>query len=102
MTAASIPFVEPKEPDWNNIMKLAGPAIRAKRWANFGPISEGLADEVAKVAGLPESRVAVPASSGTTALHAIVGMHEILAERPLIWIVSAFGFLATVIGPLAD
>jgi dTDP-4-amino-4,6-dideoxygalactose transaminase len=64
-------------------------------------LSELFADAVAKIADLEEDRVAVPASSATTALHAVVGTHEVLAGRPLVWLVSAFGFFSTVIGPLA-
>ena len=102
MTKASIQFVEPKVPDWTNIAELSAPALRAERWANFGPLSELFAAEVAKIADLGKDRMVIPTSSATTALHAIVGMHEILAGRPLVWVVSAFGFVSTVIGPLAS
>jgi dTDP-4-amino-4,6-dideoxygalactose transaminase len=101
MTKPIIPFVEPKQPDWANVAKLSAPAVQAKRWANFGPVSALFAAEVAKIAGLGADRVAIPASSATAALYAVVGMHEMLAERPLVWAVSAFGFLSTVAGPLA-
>jgi dTDP-4-amino-4,6-dideoxygalactose transaminase len=102
MTSANIPFVEPKEPDWANIARLCAPSSQAMRWTNFGPLSDLFAAEVAKIANLGEDRVAIPASSATTALHAVVGMHEVLAGRPLVWLVSAYGFFSTAIGPLAD
>ena len=50
---------------------------------------------------LGSDREVVPASSATAALHATVGMHQVRAGRPLVWAISAFGFMSTAIGPLA-
>jgi dTDP-4-amino-4,6-dideoxygalactose transaminase len=101
MTMPRIPFIEPKEPDWFKVAELSALSVRAKRWTNYGPLGEMFAAEVADIVGLGPDRVVVPASSATTALQAVTGLHAVVAGRPLVWAVSAFGFFSTVIGPLA-
>jgi len=52
------------------------------------------------VLDLPADRVALPCASGTHALFAAAALAEREFERR--WIVSAYGFRATVIGPFAN
>ncbi len=51
---------------------------------------------------LDAGRVVVSASSATAALFALAGAHAEQAGRPMVWAVSAFGFMSTAIGPLMD
>ena len=101
LDADRVPFVEPKTPDWSRIAEICMLSQQEERWANFGPVQRSLASVLHVTMGIPEDRVVVPASSATAALHAVVGMHAITSGRPLTWVVSAFGFPATAIGPLA-
>ena len=96
-----IPFVESKEPNWRRVATVTAPSVRAGRWANFGPVNDTFAARVTEMIGGQSDRVVVPSSSATTALYAVAGMHASRANRPLVWAVSAFGFVSTVIGPLA-
>jgi dTDP-4-amino-4,6-dideoxygalactose transaminase len=100
--STKVRFVEDKLPDWRFVEDIAQLSARAGRWANFGPVQYRLADVIAKMLDLDADRVVVPASSATSALHALTGIYAQDAGRPLIWAVSAFGFFSTVIGPLAN
>lgn len=95
-----IPFVEPKSPNWQRLQEICSASEAQSRWANFGPVSEALEVLLHRLMGLPSSRGVVAASSATTALHAVLGIHAVTAGRPLRWAISAFGFYSTAIGPL--
>lgn len=99
--ASQIRFVEDKLPDWAYVTDVLRLSAGAGRWANFGPVQERLADTIARLLRLDAGRAVVTASSATSALNALAGVHAALAGRPLTWAVSAFGFFSTVIGPLA-
>lgn len=96
-----VPFVQPKEPDWNRIASICKASARAQRWTNFGPVSEALAATIASIVRLPDDRAVVVSSSATIALQAIAGMHAVRAKRPLNWLISAFGFFSTAINSFA-
>jgi dTDP-4-amino-4,6-dideoxygalactose transaminase len=98
----SVPFVEPKTPDWGRVAQICSLSERERRWANFGPVEGVLSQVIQEITSLGNDQCAVPSSSATTALHAVVGLHAITAGRPLNWAVSAFGFASSVIGPLCD
>ncbi|MCP4307956.1 MAG: DegT/DnrJ/EryC1/StrS aminotransferase family protein, partial [bacterium] len=95
-----VSFVERKVPDWCRFAEITEPSVETGRWANFGPTSGAFAAIVSDLIGLPAHRVVVPSSSATTALHAVVGMHNVRAGRKLTWAISAFGFVSTAVGPL--
>jgi dTDP-4-amino-4,6-dideoxygalactose transaminase len=99
--AAPIRFVEDKPPDWAYVAQVLRLSADAGRWANFGPVQSRLAETVAGLLQLDAGRAVVTASSATSALHALAGVHARQAGRPLVWAVSAFGFFSTVVGPLA-
>jgi dTDP-4-amino-4,6-dideoxygalactose transaminase len=94
-------FIEDKPVDWRLVENTMRLSARAGRYANFGPVQHHLADVVSKMLGLGADRVVVPASSATSALHAIAGSYAQSAGHPLVWAISAFGFFSTAIGPLA-
>jgi dTDP-4-amino-4,6-dideoxygalactose transaminase len=94
-------FIEDKYPNWSRLEQIMAHSARAKRWANFGPVEKLLSDTVATMLALPVGRAVVPASSATSALHAVAGAHAELRGRPLTWAICAFGFSSTAIGPLA-
>lgn len=97
---AKIRFVEDKSPDWMRVQELLERSSRAGRWANFGPVQQHFTELVARILDLDASRAVVSASSATSALFAVVGAHAEEAGRPLVWAVSAFGFMSTAVGPL--
>lgn len=99
--ADTVPFVEPKRPDWDRIAEICALSADAQRWANFGPVSVALGKVIERLLHLPDDRAVVPASSATAALQAIAGMHAVRAGRSLVWAISAFGFFSTAIGPFA-
>lgn len=96
-----ISYVEAKHPDWNRVAEICSLSERTNRWANFGPVTEALARVIEFVTGISGKRVAVVASSATSALQAAAGVHSVNAGRPLRWAVSAFAFPATECGPFA-
>lgn len=97
-----VDFVERKAPDLSRLAALLEPSRATNRWANRGPASRGLEEAVATLVGVGADRAVVACSSGTAALFAVVGARHYLAGRPLRWVVSAFGFHSTRLGPLAD
>jgi dTDP-4-amino-4,6-dideoxygalactose transaminase len=99
--ASQVRFVEDKFPDWDFVRNVLELSAEAGRWANFGPVQNRLAETIARLLQLDGSRAVVTASSATSALHALAGVHTLQAGRPLVWAISAFGFFSTAIGPLA-
>jgi dTDP-4-amino-4,6-dideoxygalactose transaminase len=96
-----ISYVEAKHPDWSRVAEICRLSERENRWANFGPVTRALALVIEFVTGISGKRVAVVASSATSALQAAAGVHSVNAGRPLRWAVSAFAFPATECGPFA-
>jgi dTDP-4-amino-4,6-dideoxygalactose transaminase len=99
---ATIRFVEHKPLDLAYVDSLLRLSRDTNHWTNFGPVSLQLEHEIAARLDLGPSLRVVMCSSGTQALHALIGMHETLADRPLRWATSAFGYYCSVQGPLAN
>jgi dTDP-4-amino-4,6-dideoxygalactose transaminase len=95
-------FVEQKRPDYDWIREQLAPSEAAGMWANFGPASLRLEEEIAAALDVPPTRSVVACASGTAALYALVQLHAFLAGKPLRWAVCAFTFYAQRQGPLAD
>lgn len=95
-------FVEAKRPDWARIEQIAGLSARANQWANFGPVTIALERELERVLKLPSDRAIVMASNATAATFASAGLAAERLGRPVRWVSSAFGFMSTAIGPLAE
>lgn len=99
---ATIRFVEDKPVDLHVVERLLRLSQTANHWTNFGPVSLRLEREIASRLGLDASLRVVMCSSGTQALHALVGLHESLAGRSLRWAAGAFGYYCSIQGPLAQ
>ncbi len=99
--ATPVRFVEDKPSDWLRVEELLRQSASAGRWTNFGPVQHLFTEVVERMLRLDSGRAVVSASSGTSALFALAGVHAEEAGRPLVWAVSAFGFFSTTIGPLA-
>jgi len=96
-----IAFIEPKKPDFNRIQELLSQSDLENHWSNFGPVWQRLKSFIEIRLKLPSSRVAIPCASGTQALTAAAAITaRNPADKP--WLVSAFGFRSTIIGPFAD
>lgn len=99
--APLVPFVERKPIDWALVDELLGRSEEANRFANFGPVSRLLEEAVRELLVLPPAKEVVACKSATDALHLLVGVHEYRRGQPLRWVISAFGFFSTAVGPLA-
>ncbi len=100
MHGPKVEFVERKEPDWARVQAWLTRSREVNRWANGGPVARALEQTVAELLRLPEDRAVVATASATAAMFALAGAHSYRAGRPLRWVVSAFGFFTTAIGPL--
>jgi len=97
-----VAFIEQKCPDFDQLAEILSLSADSGYWANFGPISSLLESVLERYLHLPPSRAAVMCSSGTAALVTAIALKEYRAGRRLRWVVSAYGFRASCLGPLAD
>lgn len=97
---AGVRFIEDKLPNWPRVQELLQHSSNAGRWANFGPVQHHFTEVVARMLDLDAGRVVVSTSSATAALFALAGAYAEQAGRPMVWAISAFGFMSTAIGPL--
>jgi dTDP-4-amino-4,6-dideoxygalactose transaminase len=97
-----IAFIEQKAPNFAQLPEILHLSAESGRWTNFGPVSSLLESALEQQLNLPPSRAVVMCSSGTAALLATIALKEYLARRRLRWVVSAFGFRAGSLGPLAN
>lgn len=93
-------FVEDKELDMAMVGQFLSASKIANHWSNFGPVASRLEKKIAQDLNLSEDLRVVMCASGTAALHAVVSLHETIADRPLRWATSSFGFYTSVQGPL--
>ena len=94
-------FIEQKYPGFLQIAEILRLSADSGYWTNFGPVSSLLESAVEHHLNLPPSRAAVMCASGTAALLALVALKEHGIGRGLRWVVSAYGFRSTCLGPLA-
>jgi dTDP-4-amino-4,6-dideoxygalactose transaminase len=99
--ARPVPFIEHKCPDLRQLSEILRLSSDSGYWTNFGPVSALLESTLERYLNLPASRAVVMCGSGTSALLALIALKEHLAGRSLRWVVSAFGFRSTRLGPLA-
>ncbi len=97
-----ISFIEKKFPNLDELNEILRPCAESGQWANFGPISSLLESTLARHVNLHPSRAVVMCSSATAALLTITAMKNYRAGRRLRWVISAYGFRSTRLGPLAD
>jgi hypothetical protein len=94
-----VAFIEQKFPDFEHLAATLRLSADSGSWANFGPVSSLLEFTLEQHLNLPTSRAVVMCSSGTAALLSLVALKEHRAQRRLRWVVSAFGFRASCLGP---
>jgi dTDP-4-amino-4,6-dideoxygalactose transaminase len=97
-----VSFIEQKSPNFDFLAETLRLSSHSGRWTNFGPVSFLLESALHRHLKLTPSRAVVMCSSGTAALLATVALKEYLARRRLRWVISAYGFRATCLGPLAN
>lgn len=97
-----VAFVERKQPCWPRVQQLLNFSRLQNRWANGGPVSIALENAISAKLRLPDDRRVVMCSSGTAALLALASAHNYHTDSRLHWVVSAFGFPSTTVGPLVD
>lgn len=96
-----VAFIEQKFPDFGKLAEILRISANSGYWTNFGPVSALLESALEQYLNLPSSRAVVMCSSGTTALLSLIALKEHSAGRSLRWVVSAYGFRSTLLGPLA-
>ena len=100
--ARPLPFIEHKFPDLAELAEILRLSSESGYWTNFGPVCSLLESALERYLNLPPSRKVVMCSSGTAALFTWIAVKQYQAGRKLRWVVSAYGFPSTYIGPLAD
>lgn len=97
--ASPIAFIEDKRPDLDVVAELLKSSASKNHWTNFGPVWQSLKLHIEGALDLSRNRTAVPCASGT---HALAAAAALCSERGVRrWIVSSYGFRATVVGPFA-
>jgi dTDP-4-amino-4,6-dideoxygalactose transaminase len=96
-----VAFIERKVPDFTQLAEILHLSANSGCWTNFGPVASLLESTLEQHLHLSPSRAVVMCSSGTAALLALIGLKEYYAQRRLRWVVSAFGFRSSCLGPLA-
>jgi dTDP-4-amino-4,6-dideoxygalactose transaminase len=99
--AYPVSFIEQKPPDFQQLADILRLSADTGIWTNFGPVSSLLESALAQHLNLSPAHAVVMCSSGTAALLSLIGLKEYRAQRRLRWVVSAFGFRASCLGPLA-
>ncbi|WP_432448881.1 DegT/DnrJ/EryC1/StrS family aminotransferase [Aliiroseovarius marinus] len=97
-----VKFIEHKPLEFDHVERLIEPARVSNHFTNFGPVTTQLENALHALWGLPEDRVVIAASSATTALFALVGVHSHRLGRPLRIAASSFGFMSSNIGPISE
>jgi dTDP-4-amino-4,6-dideoxygalactose transaminase len=95
-------FIENKSIDYELYYQLLGISDIENHWANFGPVSFLLERSLKESMKVNQDKSVVVCKSATEALHALVGLFNIKAGKPLRWVVSAYGFFSSHIGPLTN
>lgn len=97
-----IAFIENKPMDFQAIANLLEESQRRNHWANYGPATQYLEEFLADKLNLPKNKSVIMCKSGTAALHTLVQLEELKAQKKLNWVISSFGFIASNIGCLSD
>jgi len=100
--ARPIPFVPTKEIDPGLQERLWALSTRQHHWANYGPVNRVLEGHVHQALSLPASSRVISAASATLALEAVAAAYDAELGRGTRWVVSAFGFPCTTLGPFAE
>ena len=95
-------YVEDKPIDLGLVGTFLQESQKANHWTNFGPLSMQLETEIAQRLSLDSSLIVVMCASGSVAMHALISLHETLANKKLRWATSSFGFYSSIQGPLQD
>ena len=95
-------FIEHKLPRLEELEEILRLSADSGYWTNFGPVCRLLECALASHLNLTPGRSAVMCSSGTAALLTLAALKEYRAGRKLRWVISAYGFRSSCLGPLAD
>lgn len=96
-----IKYIEDKQIDWDIVKNLLEKTKTINQWSNNGPVSLDLESWIEEYLQLKNYKVVVT-NSGTSALHALINMHEYISGKNLKWVVSSFSFPCCVEGPLSN
>ncbi|HEY4282748.1 MAG TPA: DegT/DnrJ/EryC1/StrS family aminotransferase [Chthoniobacterales bacterium] len=94
-------YLENKPPNHQRVKELLGLSAKANHWANGGPVSCLLEEQIAEITQLHPERTVVGCANGTAALNILAGLHAMKRGRALRWVVSGYSFFSCFIGPFA-
>ena len=100
-----IGFVEEKPIDWDVVNELLGSSATLNHYTNHGPVSIQLEQTLMDMFEpdiLEPNRTVVTCASGTSALFALVEMHNLTHRKELKWGVCSYSFHCMKQGPLRD
>jgi dTDP-4-amino-4,6-dideoxygalactose transaminase len=83
-----------------NFERYLSESIAARQLTNGGPLQRVLSSKLIELTD--SRRVAIPAASGTAALHALAAALSLQANRRLRWATQAFTFPPATQGPFCD
>ena len=96
-----VAFVEDKRPDLPSIGTLLQASAARNHWTNFGPVWEQLKAHTETALDSSE-RIESPCLARAAPMHCLRRRRSPSGSSERRWIVSAYGFRATVIGPFAN
>lgn len=105
MMNGKVGFIEAKAIDWDVMDKQLAQSRDINQYTNFGPVSMQLEDKLMDYFEpdiLEPNRIVVACSSGTSALFALVEMHNLAHRQDLKWGVCSYSFHCNRQGPLRD
>ncbi len=100
--SANCPFIENKLIDFPLLEKILSISRQQNHWANFGPVSRILEHYLCGALNVQDDKEIIVCKSATDALFVACNIKAIKKRKTIRWVVSAFGFFSTHIGPLAQ
>lgn len=98
----TIAFLQDKSPDSRSIDHLLALSRQQNHWTNFGPVSKKLEQTIQETLELPAEKAVITCNNATSGLFVWIGLQNLIFQRKLRWVTSAYSFFSTTIGNLAD
>jgi dTDP-4-amino-4,6-dideoxygalactose transaminase len=90
-------FVARKKYRSDEVQELLTISENEQKFTNNGPVKRLLEKELKSFLKLPENKSVVCLSNGTTSLHSLLYVYEIISGKSLRWLTSSFTFPTPVV-----
>lgn len=98
-----ISYLENKTVNYKKIKKLLKKSFKQNHYTNNGPVKEKLENHLDELLEAnTQGKKTACFSSGTSALHALMFLHEDKQQKKMKWVVPAFTFPSPVVGGMFD